>query len=852
MAMLSAYTKLDRVGRGSYGEVWKVRRHSDGVELVMKEVSMVGISEQEEREILNETSCMMQLSHPHIVAYVGSFLEHGSLHIVMELASGGDLQCLIRRQVQKNTFILEERLWKFLIQLTQGLQHAHSRRILHRDIKASNVFIDANDNIKIGDLGLGKILGESRCAVSQVGTPIYMSPEMCEGKPYDTKSDVWALGCLMFELAVLKPPFQAANQALLVRKIINEAPELHVPNHYSREIPFIINKLLDKDPRRRPSPDSILNYSAVQIRLERARFQQREAELLEQLEEARRQDVRRAIEHSSKLQQYQQQQQLLHQQSGETILAEVQAEREKFREARERAEERERESKREHEDLRQREAALLTKCKMLERERDKEREAKQTVVHQLNELQQRLRKYEDLQHTPAAASDSTREFAPENGLPQRAAGSPSIFIDTQATYGSEGSEGRGGLKGETSQKEEDQDEESLGTGQTLHMSMHDRKQTDAALRIGIHGNCGSAGSAVRSKGRDPVPMPTPNKLFVSPRISSPNNNSALTPSRGADNRVSQVNSVVEKSVENAAKVRLLLTRRSWGEGDVVRSGRQDIPNNTPSSATPLRGPMRASADSMTLSSSCGLSEKRRVQQKDQGISSKQQWCKVDGEQRERYDEENRIGNDGDEELSEEAETSSAVRIPSVDTVDMSDVIAFRTPTRATNITPAKSNIAGESTDSSKSKGGCMTPSVHTPSASVLTGCIRARQRTPLTSLGPAKRVLLSERIPLEDCTNISRDLEVDSALSRRHSDGNSGAEKDGWGAGEDDHVPLPKFSRSSPKGLELGGGFGALGGSEDDDDVAMAAADVWALTEGLRRSAQIALNASNSSSSGSG
>ena len=301
---------------------------------------------------------------------------------------------------------------------------------------------------------------------------------------------------------------------------------------------------------------------------------------------------------------------------------------------------------------------------------------------------------------------------------------------------------------------------------------------------------------------------------------------------------------------------MLLTRRSWGEGDVVRSGRQDIPNNTPSSATPLRGPMRASADSMTLSSSCGLSEKRRVQQKDQGFSSKQQWYKVEDEERERYDEENRIGNDGDEELSEEAAASSTVPIPLVDTVDMSDVIAFRTPTRATSITPAKSNIAGESTDSSKSKracaGGCMTPSVHTPSASVLTGCIRARQRTPLTSLGPAKRVLLSERIPLEDCTNISRDLEADSALSRRHSDGNSGAEKDGWGAGEDDHVPLPKFSRSSPKGLELGGGFGALGGSEDDDDVAMAAADVWALTEGLRRSAQIALNASNSSSSGSG
>ena len=146
----------------SYGEVFKVRRHSDGMEMVLKEVSMVGICEQEEREILNETSCMMQLSHPHIISYFGSFLERGSLHIVMEFASGGDLQCLIRRHAQAGTFVSEERLWKFLIQLTQGLQHAHSRRILHRDVKASNVFIDANDNIKIGDLGLGKVLGRAR------------------------------------------------------------------------------------------------------------------------------------------------------------------------------------------------------------------------------------------------------------------------------------------------------------------------------------------------------------------------------------------------------------------------------------------------------------------------------------------------------------------------------------------------------------------------------------------------------------------------------------------------------------------------------------------------------------------
>jgi serine/threonine protein kinase len=170
MTTLAAYTKLERIGRGSYGEVFKVRRHSDGTTLVLKEVSMVGITEQEEREIMNETSCMVQLSHPNIIAFVGSFLERGALHIVMEFASGGDLQCLIRRHVQTGTFLSEDRLWKFLIQLSQGLQHAHSRRILHRDIKASNVFIDANDDIKIGDLGLGKILGEwRRCRARHAG-----------------------------------------------------------------------------------------------------------------------------------------------------------------------------------------------------------------------------------------------------------------------------------------------------------------------------------------------------------------------------------------------------------------------------------------------------------------------------------------------------------------------------------------------------------------------------------------------------------------------------------------------------------------------------------------------------------
>jgi len=452
----------------------------------------------------------MQLSHPHIIAYVGSFLERGSLHIVMEFASGGDLQCLIRKQALAGKFLSEERLWKWMIQLTQGLQHAHARRILHRDIKASNVFLDAHDNIKIGDLGLGKILGESRCALSQVGTPIYMSPEMCEGKPYDTKSDVWALGCLMFELASLKPPFQAANQALLARKIINAAPESHVPANYSREIPFIISKLLDKDPRRRPSPDSILNYSAVQIRLERASFQAREADLLAQLEEARRQEARRAIEHASSLQcalQQQQQQMHMHlqQQSGDAVHAELCAERDRLRTAKARGEERERERERERVDWRQQEEKLLARCRVLEGEWEKEREEKMAVMQQLQHTLQHK-----LQHS-----------------------------DEQITEEAPGSE----------------DEAAHTLGEMLHALSRSGSPTNAAQRLITHTSGGVTGSTSRSKAHEILPAPTPNNLFVSPKGAAPSpfTTGVLTPSRGADRRASLEMSV-EKSVERATKV----------------------------------------------------------------------------------------------------------------------------------------------------------------------------------------------------------------------------------------------------------------------------------------------------------
>ena len=106
----------------------------------------------------------------------------------------------------------EEKIWKFFIEMCLGIQYLHTNRILHRDIKTINMFLTKNDNIKIGDLGVARELNQTaNMAHTVVGTPYYLSPELCEEKPYNNKSDIWSLGCVLYELCTLKHPFEAQN-----------------------------------------------------------------------------------------------------------------------------------------------------------------------------------------------------------------------------------------------------------------------------------------------------------------------------------------------------------------------------------------------------------------------------------------------------------------------------------------------------------------------------------------------------------------------------------------------------------------------------------------------------------------
>ena len=146
---------------------------------------------------MGEVEAMKKICHPNIIKFYESCMEGRSINIIMEHAPYGDLSCMIEQARSRGCYLNEKSLWEYLIQISEGLEYLHKEKILHRDIKAQNIFLDENLNIKIGDFGLVRMLGtHSVAAHSQVGTPLYFSPELCKEESYDEKRMYGHLGVL--------------------------------------------------------------------------------------------------------------------------------------------------------------------------------------------------------------------------------------------------------------------------------------------------------------------------------------------------------------------------------------------------------------------------------------------------------------------------------------------------------------------------------------------------------------------------------------------------------------------------------------------------------------------------------
>ncbi|XP_047701678.1 serine/threonine-protein kinase Nek4 isoform X3 [Prionailurus viverrinus] len=259
---LAAYCYLRVVGRGSYGEVTLVRHRRDGRQYVIKKLNLRNASSRERRAAEQEAQLLSQLKHPNIVTYKESWEGgDGLLYIVMGFCEGGDLYRKLKEQ--KGRLLPESQVVEWFVQIAMALQYLHEKHILHRDLKTQNVFLTRTNIIKVGDLGIARVL-ENHCdmASTLIGTPYYMSPELFSNKPYNYKSDVWALGCCVYEMATLKHAFNAKDMNSLVYRII-EGKLPPMPKDYSPELAELIRTMLSKRPEERPSVRSILRQPYI-------------------------------------------------------------------------------------------------------------------------------------------------------------------------------------------------------------------------------------------------------------------------------------------------------------------------------------------------------------------------------------------------------------------------------------------------------------------------------------------------------------------------------------------------------------------------------------------------------------
>ncbi|XP_061213262.1 serine/threonine-protein kinase Nek4 isoform X3 [Neopsephotus bourkii] len=259
---LAAYCFLRAVGKGSYGEVSLVRHRQDSKQYIIKRLNLKSVSNRERKAAEQEAQLLSQLKHPNIVTYRESWQgEDGLLYIVMGFCEGGDLYHKLKEQ--KGQLLPENQVVEWFVQIAMALQYLHEKHILHRDLKTQNVFLTRTNIIKVGDLGIARVLeNQYDMASTLIGTPYYMSPELFSNKPYNYKSDVWALGCCVYEMATLKHAFNAEDMNSLVYRII-EGKLPPMPKDYSPQLVEIIRTMLSKRPEERPSVKSILRHPYI-------------------------------------------------------------------------------------------------------------------------------------------------------------------------------------------------------------------------------------------------------------------------------------------------------------------------------------------------------------------------------------------------------------------------------------------------------------------------------------------------------------------------------------------------------------------------------------------------------------
>lgn len=255
------FSGVKELYRSSAGAVYLGKFKYDNKDYVLKERKIPELGKT--KDIMSEAKLLVQLSHPNVIRCDGWFKDEkrNSVFIILEYCGGGDLSKAISYRKSIRTLFDEKEVWFIFSQICRGVKHLHENGIIHRDLKAMNIMCSTNGRVfKVGDLGVSRQVSENTLMLKTFyGTPLYLSPELVENKPYNEKTDIWSLGVMLYELVTLHPPFKASTLLSLAKLVLKGSYD-PIPNHYSHSMDRCIAWLLNLDFKKRPNIAQLIDF----------------------------------------------------------------------------------------------------------------------------------------------------------------------------------------------------------------------------------------------------------------------------------------------------------------------------------------------------------------------------------------------------------------------------------------------------------------------------------------------------------------------------------------------------------------------------------------------------------------